>query len=494
MSLPKEFIEIAEDAFGREVASELCKELLSAEQTVAIRTNPHKLNTPYDQADESHSAPEAGNVPWCSNGIYLANRPSFTFDPMFHAGAYYVQDPSAMYMEMALEAAGFTTEESLENLKVLDLCAAPGGKSTHLLSLLPSSSLLVSNEVINSRATILAENIAKWGCDNVVLTNSDPACFSQLKGWFDIIVVDAPCSGEGMFRKDPNAVKEWSLANVKLCSERQQRILSDIWPALAQGGVLIYSTCTFNRYENDGISDFMVQHLGAERVSLSNLMKKYPQLYQTKSEGCQFIPGRVDGEGQFLAVVKKPLKESNSCSLLPDNNSVSFRSGCSRDERRDRAQKMQSKNRFMKKGGSSINSCDIPAFLKQFAAGGRYIFSAKSDIIKIIPTVHRAAIGELESRLKVILSGRAVANSFGAPAADLALSANISQIDLPKVELSKDEAIKFLQREPLIFADSPKGYLLLTYKGLGLGFVKNLGNRSNSLLPMNRRILKRIAE
>lgn len=489
MSLPKEFIEIAEDAFGREAASELCNVLLSVEQTVAIRTNPYKL------ADVSQSAQETRSVPWCSSGIYLANRPSFTFDPLFHAGAYYVQDPSAMYMEIALEAAGFTTKESLENLKVLDLCAAPGGKSTHLLSLLPSSSLLVSNEVINSRATILAENMAKWGCDNVVVTNSDPACFSQLKGWFDIIVVDAPCSGEGMFRKDPNAVKGWSLANVRLCSERQQRILSDIWPALAPGGILIYSTCTFNRYENDGISDFMTQHLGAEHISLSRAVEKFPQLYQTKSGGCQFIPGRVEGEGQYLAVVRKPLEGShNESSLLPDNDSLSFRSRSIKDARRDRGKKLQSKNRLMKKGGSSVNGSDIPTFLKQFTIGERYLFSVKSDILKIIPAIHSSAIGELESSLKVILSGRAVANSLGAPAADLALSANISQIDLPKVELSKDEAIKFLQREPLIFADSPKGYLLLTYKGLGLGFVKNLGNRSNSLLPMNRRILKRNAE
>ena len=477
--LPKEFIELVNDAFGCAVASELCSALVSAEQSVAIRLNPFKFPLPENAKVAEGVLTELGcgldvcdrfkNVSWCNSGVYLTKRPSFIFDPLFHAGAYYVQDPSAMYMEMALKVAGYTSSESLENLRVLDLCAAPGGKSTHLLSLLPSSSLLVSNEVINSRATILAENIAKWGCDNVAVTNSDPSDFSKLLEWFDIIVVDAPCSGEGMFRKDPDAVKEWSLANVKLCSERQQRILSDIWPALTPGGVLIYSTCTFNRYENDGIVDFLVDNFGAEVISLSSLANKFPQLYITGSGGCQFIPGRVEGEGQYIAVVRKPA-ESSSCG------------GSNRREfmRRERRGFNNSKSNFA-----------VPPFLKSFI-GEDYELLLKNDLIKAVPKKHIDSLIKLDRSLKVILSGRAVANTLGAPAADLALSADISQIDLPKVDLSKEESIKFLQREPLLFNDSPKGYLLLTYMGLGLGFVKNLGNRSNSLLPMNRRILKRL--
>lgn len=465
--LPKEFVEIVNDAFGSTVASELCGALVSAEQSVAVRFNPYKVS---DCVKDALSAHIGGSVPWCGSGFHLTSRPSFVFDPLFHAGAYYVQDPSAMYMEMALKAAGYTTRESLEDLKVLDLCAAPGGKSTHLLSLLPSSSLLVSNEVINSRATILAENIAKWGCDNVAVTNSDPSDFSKLLEWFDIIVADAPCSGEGMFRKDPNAIKEWSLANVRLCSERQQRILSDIWPALAPGGVLIYSTCTFNRYENDGIIEFIVENFGAEVISLSSLANIFPQLYITGAGGCQFIPGRVDGEGQYLAVVRKK-EESSTCSSLG-------RVPCLHKERRGGG--LNNKGRFT-----------VPPFLKSFIDEDYELF-LKNDLIKAVPRSYIASLSRLERSLKVIMSGRAVANTLGAPAADLALSDNISKIDIPKVELSKEDAIKFLQREPLIFNGSPKGYLLLTYMGLGLGFVKNLGNRSNSLLPMNRRILKRL--
>lgn len=477
--LPKEFIEIVNDAFGSTVASELCSTLLSAEQSVAIRFNPFK--SPLQDGDRVIETVlnELGcgldicdrpkKVPWCSSGVYLTKRPSFIFDPLFHAGAYYVQDPSAMYMEMALKVAGYPTCESLENLKVLDLCAAPGGKSTHLLSLLPSSSLLVSNEVISSRATVLAENIAKWGCDNVAVTNSDPLDFSKLEEWFDIIVADTPCSGEGMFRKDPNAVKEWSLANVKLCSERQQRILSDVWPALAPGGVLIYSTCTFNLYENDGIIEFLGENFGAEVIHLSSLVKDFPQLYITRAGGCQFIPGRVDGEGQYIAVVRKPAE--SSCRGLG-------RVPLLHKERRGGG--LNNKGKFT-----------VPPFLKYFIDED-YELYLKNDLIKAVPRSHIASLSRLERSLKIIMSGRAVANTLGAPAADLALSANISKIDIPKVELSKEEAIKFLQREPLMFNSSPKGYLLLTYTGLGLGFVKNLGNRSNSLLPMNRRILKRL--
>ncbi len=467
MILPQEFIDVTINTFGSEIASELCNALVSVEQSVAIRINPNKKGV------LNIDATRMRGVPWCSSGFYLADRPSFIFDPLFHAGAYYVQDPSAMYMEIALKAAGYETRESLENLRVLDLCAAPGGKSTHLLSLLPSNSLLVSNEVINSRATVLAENITKWGCDNVAVTNSDPSAFYRLPDWFDIIVADTPCSGEGMFRKDPNAIKEWSLANVKLCMERQQRILSDIWHSLAPGGLLIYSTCTFNRYENDGIIDFLADRLGAEIIELYCLSADFPQLYITDSGGCQFIPGRIEGEGQYFAVVRKPLNSSSD--RVADHNVFSV----SRKEEK-RAGNNKNRGKFT-----------TPSFLESFVGEG-YELSLKNDLIKATPKEHIASLSRLEESVKVILSGRVIANIFGAPAADLALSTNISAIDLPKVELCREDAIRFLQREPILLNGSPKGYLLLTYMGLGLGFVKNLGNRCNSLLPMNRRILKRL--
>src|SRR5260221_14470615 len=203
------------------------KEFLSAHEQPSpnsIRINPLKINRK-----------ELENIPWTDFGYYLEQRPSFTFDPLFHAGSYYVQEASSMFLEQALKQ----TVDLSRPLKVLDLCAAPGGKSTHLLSLLNDQSLLVSNETIRSRATVLSENIQKWGSNNVVVTNNDPEDFQRLEGFFDVIVVDAPCSGEGLFRKDPNAVNEWSEEHIELCVVRQQRIINQVWPSLKKNGVLI---------------------------------------------------------------------------------------------------------------------------------------------------------------------------------------------------------------------------------------------------------------
>src|SRR5258706_10320635 len=232
------------------------KEFLSVHErlpSTSIRINPLK------------SRPrELEKVPWTDFGYYLDQRPSFTFDPLFHGGAYYVQEASSMFLEQALKQ----THDLSQPICVLDLCAAPGGKSTHLLSLLNEGSLLVSNETIRSRATILTENIQKWGSNNVVVTNNDPADFHKLEGFFDVIVVDAPCSGEGLFRKDPNAINVWSEENIELCALRQQRILNHIWSSLKKNGVLIYCTCTYNEKENEGNLNWLLKEKKVESIKL----------------------------------------------------------------------------------------------------------------------------------------------------------------------------------------------------------------------------------
>ena len=251
MELPLEFRDYAAAALGEEIAGELCSNIESQEELTSVRVNPFKggsLEGAF-QGDASNEASAATEpVQWSSLGHYLSSRPVFTLDPLFHAGGYYVQEASSMYMELvkdAIEADYCAREDACEGgffaqrLAALDLCAAPGGKSTHLASLLGDDSLLVSNEVIKSRAVILADNIAKWGRENVVVTNNDPADFGAFEELFDLVVVDAPCSGEGLFRKDPQAAGEWSPANVNLCAQRQQRILADIWPSLAPGGYLV---------------------------------------------------------------------------------------------------------------------------------------------------------------------------------------------------------------------------------------------------------------
>ena len=214
--------------------------------SVSVRLNPFK----------NAVGMEGRPVAWNRYGVILEQRPQFTLDPLFHGGTYYVQDSSSMFVGHVFRQMLSTLQKPKSRpLRVLDLCAAPGGKTTDLLSSLREacgdSFLLVANEVMKARVGILADNVALWGDPNVVVTSEDPKAFAKLSGYFDIILADVPCSGEGMFRKDEEAQRQWSEDNVSLCASRQKRIVADVWPALAENGVFIYSTCTFNRYEND---------------------------------------------------------------------------------------------------------------------------------------------------------------------------------------------------------------------------------------------------
>lgn len=203
-------------------------------------------------------------VPWCATGRYMPQRPVFTTDPLYHAGAYYVQEPSSMFLDYVLGQL----LPNRSGLRVLDLCAAPGGKSTLIASLLEEDSLLVSNEVIRTRASILEENMTRWGHMNTWVTSNDPRDLGKLKSYFDVIVVDAPCSGSGLFRKDQRALDEWSEGNVQLCSQRQQRILADIWPSLKQGGILVYATCSYSQQEDEDVIDWVADTFGVDSLGV----------------------------------------------------------------------------------------------------------------------------------------------------------------------------------------------------------------------------------
>src|SRR5436190_6299562 len=229
-----------------------------SEQVTSIRINPSK------DFEFRISNFETVPVPWCQYGYYLKERPSFTFDPLFHAGCYYVQEASSMFLEQALQQ----TIDLSKAVTILDLSAAPGGKSTHIQSLISKDSLLVSNEVIRSRANILRDNVIKWGSNNVAVTSNDPKSFVRLRNYFDAVVVDATCSGSGLFRRDEQAIDQWSENNVQLCSQRQQRILADVWPALKKDGILIYSTCSYSNEENESILDWMMNEFGVESCEL----------------------------------------------------------------------------------------------------------------------------------------------------------------------------------------------------------------------------------
>ncbi|KAI9449139.1 S-adenosyl-L-methionine-dependent methyltransferase [Russula earlei] len=242
-------------------------------------------------------------VPWCIQGSYLAKRPSFTLDPAFHAGAYYVQEASSMFLYTVLQQ----TIAEPKGKKVLDLCAAPGGKSTLLASYF-TDGLVVSNEVIKSRAAVLVENITKWGSDNVIVTNNDPSSFQSLENYFDAIVIDAPCSGSGLFRRDSEAVKEWSIDNVNLCSHRQQRIIADVYASLKEDGILIYSTCSYSKEEDEQLLDWIVDEFDMQSLPLQTKDEWHiveVQSDKQKASGYRFYPYLLKGEGFFIAAFKK---------------------------------------------------------------------------------------------------------------------------------------------------------------------------------------------
>ena len=296
MQLPEDFIRETRQLMGEERFNSYL-EAFEEEAPVSIRLNPRT------QRGQSPCVLAASDVPWCEEGYYLEGRPQFTFDPLFHAGCYYVQEAASMFITHV-----FRELSNLSPLNALDMCAAPGGKSTAMLSVLPEGSTLVSNEPIPTRAQILLENITKWGAKNCIVTNNYPRDFKKAKTKFDLILCDVPCSGEGMFRKDPATISEWSVQNVEKCWRLQREIVADAWECLNPGGILIYSTCTFNTKENEENVRWMMEEYDAEPIDIPT----DPSWHITGSllDGFdasvyRFIPGITRSEGLFVCVLKK---------------------------------------------------------------------------------------------------------------------------------------------------------------------------------------------
>ena len=451
MNLPVPFEQSMRQLLGD--GYEVFREALLSEPAVSIRLNPNKWSGTVDYEP----------VPWASKGYYLPERPQFTFDPLLHGGGYYVQEASSMFVEQAVK-------QHLGEARVaLDLCAAPGGKSTLLRSLLPDDCVLVSNEPMRPRAQVLAENIVKWGHPRSIVTSNFPADFTPLGPLFDLILVDAPCSGEGMFRKDEVAVSEWSPENVEVCWKRQREILSDIWPTLRAGGLLVYSTCTFNTAEDEENVRWMVDELGAELLPIhtdeawgitQSLLSDVPNAYR-------FLPGRTRGEGFFLAALRKP-----------DNAPE------------DVAETKAKKNR---KNKDKRPVAVVPAECKQWLTDGdAYTYKVVENQVLAIPTDMEPLQNTLSECLYLLKSGIALAELKGRdaiPSHELAVSIALNESAFPTYELTYGEALHYLHKQAVVLSsDVPRKFVIVTYRGIPLGFVKNLGNRANNLYPNEWRI------
>lgn len=413
--------------------------------TVSIRINRRK------GAEE----PAAGRpVAWNADGFYLPSRPAFTFDPAFHQGLYYVQDASSMAIAPAV-AQAVADSQATGPLRYLDACAAPGGKTTAAMAQLPDDTFVVANEFDPRRASVLRENIAKWGRPAVV-TRSDASRLRRLDGFFDIIAADMPCSGEGMMRKEEVAVSQWSQALVDECACRQRAIAESLWRCLAPGGTLIYSTCTFNREENEEIVQWLIDDFGAIPVAIDALDKApgvSGALAPYAFPAYRFMPGRSEGEGLFLAMVRRPADNGRrmnprTAPRRPEKTSFDFLAG----------------DWCYLKDGNGVNA---------------------------VPSAHLPLVAAVGEGMNIMSSGITVGEIKGkdlVPDQALAMSADLRPDAFPRVELDRQSAIAYLRRENVAAPDAPKGLVLMCCDGHPLGFAKNLGNRANNLYPAEWRI------
>ena len=413
---------------------------LRSPSPVSIRVNTTKW-----------SGPAAARIPWCATGHYLEERPSFTFDPLFHAGAYYVQEASSMALEQAVKASGLGGER----IVALDLCAAPGGKSTHLRSLLHPDALLVSNEIEPKRQRILVENLWKWGAANTVVSGAAPEKLARLPEFFDLVVVDAPCSGEGMFRKDGFARTQWSEGLVRQCNTTQSHILQHAWDGLKPGGLLIYSTCTWETSENETqVAQLLAK--GGRCVPIPS-DPAWGMIRSTREgvDALRCYPHRLRGEGFFIALVQKngDRVPSPSYAVDPDRSHA---------------------------GGG----------LEWLRPTHRWIVMDHGEERFAVDGTWSRMVERLHGLLPVLSSGTPLgerkADSWR-PHAALALSQDLDRTAFQQVALNHDQAIAYL-RGNSILASQAQGAALAMYQGIPIGWLQGAGNRWNNRWPSSWRI------
>lgn len=447
MLLPEEFTTYTHRLLGSAQYDALAA-ALDEESPTSIRLNPFKTE------HGAEVCAEEGRVPWCEDGFYLSQRPNFTFDPLLHAGVYYVQEAASMFVVQVLQ------QKVDRPVVVLDLCAAPGGKSTAARAVLPPGSVLFCNEPIAQRAQILTENVQKFGHPDMIVTQNSAGDYRRSGLLFDVILADVPCSGEGMFRKDPGAVAQWSRHNVERCQRLQRNILGDIWPCLRPGGLLIYSTCTFNAEENERNVEWIAQELGAEALSVCveenwNIAPAIESLLPAY----RFLPGQSRSEGLFMAVLQKT---GDDVVEMP------------------------------KRRGNGDRQRKMAASLHWLASGTAVEPRQRGELMAAIPSHWIDLYDTANEQLHLLHAGVMLATTKGkdfVPHPSLALSTLLSTAVFPTFDLDYGQAIAFLRKETVTLPPTlPRGFVLLRYRGIPLGFEKNIGHRANNLYPQEWRI------
>ena len=451
LSLPQALLQSLQGVRGFDEQA-FIKAHSNANAFVSVRYNPAKSNY------------YTGNFPadkvlWNPHGYYLPERPSFTHDPLLHGGLYYVQEAGSQFLWEVLSQ----TTDGNKPARILDLCAAPGGKTT-LLSSFFTNGIIVANEVIKSRVSILTENVTKWGTGNIVVTNNDPQHFSALENYFDAILIDAPCSGSGLFRKDNNAIAEWSEENVQLCGKRQQRILTDAYPALKQDGLLIYSTCSYSPEEDEEISDWLMENFALENIPLQlnnewNITRTAS--FKHNAEGYKFFPDKTRSEGFFIAAFRK-----KDGTFFTDKKHSEKLSAPSKQETAEALRWIAPQSNFQLAKHKETLLALPEAYLEDIAFLRQHLYLKKAGI----------AAGEIKNKGFV-------------PAHDLAVSIIFAQ-DIPYVQFDIEQSLQYLKRQELKQVQANKGWALARYEGINLGWIKSLPGRVNNYYPSEWRILK----
>ena len=483
--IPSTYIDYLHTVPG--VNADALAEALQTPPAVGIRVNRRKFSL----LGISEIYPDSTGVEWCQSGVNLDRRPVFTLNPLLHAGAFYVQDASSMIYEQVMTT--LRGKIARQSINILDFCAAPGGKTTAMINALNDTDIVVANEYVAARGKVLRENLQKWGFSNLITTGDSSDRYAVLPPVFDIIAVDAPCSGEGMMRKEEVARTQWSEKLVDDCASLQRDILSDLAVALRPGGYLIYSTCTFNLHENEENARYIRDTLGFTQIPINSLnltgLDKIGRSLFPDIEALRFMPHLTpNGEGLFITVFQKPGIEN------PETSSAAV--ALAIDKKVDKKGKKKGKNSAKGNGNGSAEtlSGDNLRWLKGVVKSGKEVdfevtpagvFAIPSSVIPMRTLLEQKGIHVTSSGVPAgELKGKNLI-----PDSRLVLSDLYDTASLPEVEVDEDMALSYLRRES--FALPPnisKGYVVIKYKGVPLGLMKNLGNRANNLFHAPWRI------